>query len=178
MSICWVWLGSNVAGANKRAAAVGIVFSLGNIGGAVSGQIYRAEWAPRYVQGHAINLGCYALALISGTALWWSYKTDNEKRDREAHEKIKRNKQDDLLGEDLGDLGDRCVRSRLATRRGADRGIHGIIGIRTSGTTCNRRQENNVGYHMSQTIRFTMTYCTFETRPMSHTSVSYSLYTS
>ena len=86
----------------------------------MSGQIYRAEWAPRYVQGHAINLGCYALALISGTALWWSYKTDNEKRDREAHEKIKRNKQDDLLGEDLGDLGDRCVRSRLATRRGAD----------------------------------------------------------
>ncbi|RDX50688.1 MFS general substrate transporter [Lentinus brumalis] len=107
VSICWVWLGSNVGGANKRATAVGLVFSLGNIGGAVSGQIYRAEWAPRYVQGHAINVGCYVIALIAGTALWWSYKTDNERRDREAGEHDKGGKQDDLLGEDLGDLGDR-----------------------------------------------------------------------
>ncbi len=108
-----MWLGSNVGGANKRATAVGLVFSLGNIGGAVSGQIYRAEWAPRYVQGHAINVGCYVIALIAGTALWWSYKTDNERRDREAGEHDKGGKQDDLLGEDLGDLGDRCVCDRL-----------------------------------------------------------------
>ncbi|KAI0740104.1 MFS general substrate transporter [Earliella scabrosa] len=107
VSICWTWLGSNVASANKRAAAVGIVFSLGNIGGTISGQIYRSEWAPRYVQGHAINLGCYVVALFAGTALWWSYKIDNAKRDRAANETVKRNKHDDLLGEDLGDLGDR-----------------------------------------------------------------------
>nr|ANC28060.1 major facilitator superfamily [Polyporus umbellatus] len=104
---CWTWLGSNVAGANKRAAALGVVFSLGNIGGAVSGQIYRAEWAPRYVQGHAINIGCYAIALIAGAALWWSYKRDNELRDRSTSKTVKQTKQHDLLGEDLGDLGDR-----------------------------------------------------------------------
>ena len=86
---------------------MGFVFSVGNIGGAVSGQIYRAEWAPRYVQGHAINLGCYALALIAGTVLWWSYKTDNAARDRVAKETVKRTKPLDLIGEDLGDLGDR-----------------------------------------------------------------------
>ncbi len=88
------------------------MFSVGNIGGAISGQIYRAEWAPRYVQGHAINLGCYAIALVSGTALWWSYKVDNEKRDRAAAVNDTEgldNKHHDLLGEDLGDLGDRCV---------------------------------------------------------------------
>nr|VWO95720.1 Adhesion protein [Ganoderma boninense] len=107
VSVCWTWLGSNVAGATKRAAALGVVFSLGNIGGAVSGQIYRAEWAPRYVQGHAINVACYAIALVGGGALWWSYKTDNERRDRAARETVKRTKQHDLLGEDLGDLGDR-----------------------------------------------------------------------
>nr|VWO94072.1 Uncharacterized protein [Ganoderma boninense] len=107
VSVCWTWLGSNVAGATKRAAALGVVFSLGNIGGAVSGQIYRAEWAPRYVQGHAINVACYAIALVAGAALWWSYKTDNERRDRAAHETVKRTREHDLLGEDLGDLGDR-----------------------------------------------------------------------
>ncbi|EMD35995.1 hypothetical protein CERSUDRAFT_115933 [Gelatoporia subvermispora B] len=103
ISTCWTWLSSNVAGSNKRAAATGIVFSIGNIGGAVSGQIYRAEWAPRYVQGHAINLGCYVLALLSGAALWYSYKYDNAQRDREHGAK----KHADLIGEDLGDLGDR-----------------------------------------------------------------------
>lgn len=107
--MCWTWLGSNVASANKRAAALGVVFSLGNIGGTVSGQIYRAEWAPRYVQGHAINIGCYAIALVAGAGLWWSYKTDNEQRDRAVNETVKRTKQHDLLGEDLGDLGDRYV---------------------------------------------------------------------
>ncbi|KAI0331588.1 MFS general substrate transporter [Cubamyces sp. BRFM 1775] len=107
VSICWAWLTANLAGPNKRAAGMGLVFSVGNIGGAVSGQIYRAEWAPRYVQGHAINLGCYALALIAGTVLWWSYKTDNAARDRAAKETVKRTKPLDLIGEDLGDLGDR-----------------------------------------------------------------------
>ncbi|PIL32516.1 MFS general substrate transporter [Ganoderma sinense ZZ0214-1] len=107
VSVCWTWLGSNVTSATKRAAALGVVFSLGNIGGTVSGQIYRAEWAPRYVQGHAINIGCYAIALVAGGALWWSYKTDNERRDGAANETVKKTKQHDLLGEDLGDLGDR-----------------------------------------------------------------------
>ncbi|KAI0641721.1 MFS general substrate transporter [Trametes meyenii] len=107
VSICWVWLASNVAGPNKRAAAMGLVFSVGNIGGTVSGQIYRAEWGPRYVQGHAINIGCYVVALVAGTALWWSYRRDNAVRDRAANTTIKRANAQDLLGEDLGDLGDR-----------------------------------------------------------------------
>ena len=61
------------------------------------------------MRGHEVNLGCYVVALFAGTALWWSYKIDNAKRDRAANETVKRNKHDDLLGEDLGDLGDRCV---------------------------------------------------------------------
>jgi nitrate/nitrite transporter NarK len=109
--IVLAWLSANVAGTNKRAAATGFSLSLGNIGGAVSGQIYRPAWAPRYVQGHAINLGCYVLALMSGAVLWYSYKRDNEVRDAIAlanggNIKVKRG---DMLGEDLGELGDRCA---------------------------------------------------------------------
>lgn len=108
IAVMWAWLSSNVAGSNKRAAASGLIFSIGNIGGAISGQIYRAEWAPRYIQGHAINIGCYVLALTAGTILWWSYRTDNAKRDAAAGRRVERG---DMLGDDLGDLGDRCVLS-------------------------------------------------------------------
>ncbi|KAI0919969.1 hypothetical protein AcV5_001901 [Taiwanofungus camphoratus] len=114
ISICWTWLSSNLAGASKRAAGTGIVFSLGNIGGAISGQIYRAQWAPRYVQGHAINLACYVVALVAGAVLWWSYSQDNARRDREAAEKGEKGKID-LSGEDLGDLGDRHPSFRYYT---------------------------------------------------------------
>jgi nitrate/nitrite transporter NarK len=106
----WAWLASNVAGSNKRAAATGLIFSMGNIGGTISGQIYRAEWAPRYVQGHAINLACYAVALASGAIIWWSYRQDNIARDRsegvEGGVSVKE-RREGMLGEDLGDLGDR-----------------------------------------------------------------------
>ncbi|KAA1477432.1 MFS general substrate transporter [Dentipellis sp. KUC8613] len=109
ISIIWAWLSSNVAGSNKRAAATGFIFSMGSIGGTVSGQIYRAEWGPRYVQGHGVNLACYVIALVSGTALWWSYKRDNALRDARAAEVGDEAgaKEGNMLGEELGDLGDR-----------------------------------------------------------------------
>lgn len=118
ISTMWSWLAQNVAGSNKRAAATGLIFSMGNIGGIVAGQIYRSEWAPRYVQGHAINLACYVVALISGTVLWLSYKRDNAARDRAAAGGLESGASDfgktkgGMLGVDLGDLGDRDPRYR------------------------------------------------------------------
>jgi hypothetical protein len=113
IAVIWSWLAGNVAGSNKRAAATGFIFSSGNIGGAISGQIYRAEWAPRYVRGHAINLGCYAVALVAGTVLYLSYKHDNERRDAARLTGAEPEKGDDpngtLLGQRLGDLGDRYL---------------------------------------------------------------------
>lgn len=108
ISVIWAWLAGNVAGANKRAAATGAVFSLGNIGGAIAGQIYSARWAPRYVQGHAVNVGCYVLALAAGAVLWWSYRRDNRTRDAAARDG-ENAPEKNMLGEKLGNLGDRCV---------------------------------------------------------------------
>ncbi|KAK7056734.1 hypothetical protein VNI00_002451 [Paramarasmius palmivorus] len=105
IAVEWSWLAGNVAGSNKRAAATGIIFSSGNIGGAVAGQIYRSEWAPLFVNGHAVNVGCYAIALISVTVLWWSFKRDN--RLREDATGKEGNLEKGMLGERLGDLGDR-----------------------------------------------------------------------
>ncbi|THG98157.1 hypothetical protein EW026_g3973 [Hermanssonia centrifuga] len=105
ISVMWAWLSSNVAGSNKRAAATGVIFSVGNVGGIISGQIYRAEWAPRYVQGHAINLACYVIALVAGFILWLSYRNDNIARDKAEGRRVERT--ESMLGDDLGDLGDR-----------------------------------------------------------------------
>ncbi|RPA94406.1 MFS general substrate transporter [Choiromyces venosus 120613-1] len=109
ISVIWSWLSSNTAGSNKRAAATGVVFSTGNIGGAIAGQIYRSEWAPRYLQGHAINLGCYGFALISGVVLYVSYRTDNAARDKVAIEQSQGAGRKDMLEIELGDQGDRFV---------------------------------------------------------------------
>ena len=108
ISTMWAWLSSNVAGSNKRAAATGLIFSLGNIGGAIAGQIYRAEWAPRYINGHAINLAFYGVALISGAVVWWSYRSDNRARDRAEGGGVNvAERRKGMLGAELGDLGDR-----------------------------------------------------------------------
>jgi len=87
---------------------------MGNIGGAVAGQIYRQEWKPRYVQGHAVNLGCYVLALFACTLLRWTYIRDNRLRDEAAAARHER--KEDILDDELGDLGDRYV-LRCLTRR-------------------------------------------------------------
>ncbi|KZV66442.1 MFS general substrate transporter [Peniophora sp. CONT] len=110
ISIIWAWASSNIAGSNKRAAATGFIFSCGNIGGAIAGQIYRAAWAPRYVQGHGINFACYVVALSAGTALWASYRRDNALRTKAqgaANLEDGAQQHKVMLGEDLGDLGDR-----------------------------------------------------------------------
>ena len=136
----WAWLSSNVAGSNKRAAASGIIFSIGNIGGAISGQIYRAEWAPRYIQGHAINIGCYVVALTAGTILWWSYRTDNARRDAAAGRRVERA---DMLGDDLGELGDRYV--SLLRSAYVEILKWFFVGTRTLDTICRHRPPRNPG---------------------------------
>ena len=41
----------------RKRQVLGMVFTLGNSGGIVSSQVYRAENAPRYLPGHGVTLG-------------------------------------------------------------------------------------------------------------------------
>ncbi|KAI4933963.1 uncharacterized protein J4E92_003633 [Alternaria infectoria] len=61
------WLSANCAPDGKRAASLGILLTLTNIGGVVSGQIYQSNAAPKYTLGHAWSLGCLAFAWCG----WW-----------------------------------------------------------------------------------------------------------
>ncbi|KAK9680510.1 hypothetical protein K7432_015913, partial [Basidiobolus ranarum] len=55
------WFTNNIGGHTKRGVASALIISFGNIGGALGGQIYRADDAPFYPRGHAICMGCMAL---------------------------------------------------------------------------------------------------------------------
>lgn len=60
------WFSNNFGGHTKRAVSLAIIIAIGNVGGALGGQVYRAQDAPHYVRGHEINLGLMAaLAVIS-----------------------------------------------------------------------------------------------------------------
>lgn len=73
------WLSVNNAPDGKRAASMGILLSLTNIGGVVSGQIYYSGAAPRYVLGHAWSLGCLVFAWCG----WWVVRALYKRREVE-----------------------------------------------------------------------------------------------
>lgn len=57
----------NCAPDGKRAASLGILLTLTNIGGVISGQIYQSGAGPKFILGHAWSLGSLAIAWIG----WW-----------------------------------------------------------------------------------------------------------
>ena len=67
------WLSMNCAPDGKRAGSVGILLTLTNIGGVVSGQIYQTKAAPAYTLGHAWSLGCLVLAWFGWWIVRWIY---------------------------------------------------------------------------------------------------------
>ncbi|KAH8880583.1 retrograde regulation protein 2 [Thozetella sp. PMI_491] len=73
------WLSGNCAPDGKRAGSLGILLTLTNIGGVVSGQIYQSNAAPGYTLGHAWSLGCLSFAWIG----WWFVRAIYLKRNAE-----------------------------------------------------------------------------------------------
>ncbi|EAT86778.2 hypothetical protein SNOG_05714 [Parastagonospora nodorum SN15] len=71
------WLSANCAPDGKRAASLGILLTLTNIGGVVSGQIYQSNAAPKYTLGHAWSLGCLGFAWCG----WWIVRAMYRRRE-------------------------------------------------------------------------------------------------
>jgi MFS family permease len=78
------WLSANCAPDGKRAASLGILLTLTNIGGVVSGQIYQSNAAPKYILGHAWSLGCLAFAWCG----WWIVRAMYKRREQRKDKKI------------------------------------------------------------------------------------------
>lgn len=78
------WLSVNCAPDGKRAASLGILLTLTNIGGVVSGQIYQNKDAPRFTLGHAWSMGCLVFAWCG----WWIVRSIYRRREAEKDRKL------------------------------------------------------------------------------------------
>ncbi|KAL9938906.1 hypothetical protein V8E36_002625 [Tilletia maclaganii] len=73
---------SGVEGVYKRSAVMGIIISFGNLNGAVSSNIYRAQDRPWYPLGHGIVLLYLGIGVITTTIYWWMLANANKRKAR------------------------------------------------------------------------------------------------
>ncbi|KAI7860809.1 major facilitator superfamily domain-containing protein [Circinella umbellata] len=89
------WYSSNFAGRAKRSAATGLISMYSNLGGIISGQLYRQSDAPQYVHGHSASLAIVFCGIILSGVLKIIFKRENIKRDKmtveERHEVLANN---------------------------------------------------------------------------------------
>ncbi|KAF2821798.1 MFS general substrate transporter [Ophiobolus disseminans] len=102
------WLSNNLAGSTKRATGQAIQIAVGNLAGAMASNFYRAEDAPRYILGHALELGFIGAGIIALLVLVFNYKRINAKRERQMAEGA----HNGYTPEELGALGDRAITYR------------------------------------------------------------------
>ncbi|KAH8681910.1 MFS nicotinic acid transporter Tna1 [Xylariales sp. PMI_506] len=76
------WLSNNLAGSYKRSAGMAIQIGVGNLGGAMASNFYRQVDSPRYILGHALELGFISVGIVAALVLLASYAATNKKRQR------------------------------------------------------------------------------------------------
>ncbi|KAF2850267.1 MFS general substrate transporter [Plenodomus tracheiphilus IPT5] len=99
------WLSNNLAGSTKRATGQAIQIAVGNLAGAMASNFYRAEDAPRYLLGHALELGFIVAGILGLLVLVFNYKRINAKRERQLAAGV----HNGYTPEELSELGDRAV---------------------------------------------------------------------
>ncbi|KAL2024971.1 hypothetical protein VTK56DRAFT_3670 [Thermocarpiscus australiensis] len=102
------WLANNLAGSLKRSAGMAIQIGVGNLGGAMASNFYRAKDAPRYILGHGLELGFIGGGIIACLILLVGYSAENKKR----ASKIEEGALDSYTPELLSAKGDKAVTFR------------------------------------------------------------------
>lgn len=111
------WPSENVSGQTKRAVAVAMQITIGDMGAIAGVLIYRPNFsAHNFRKPHIIAIGYVCFAVAVAGYLWWAMDRENRQR----NEKIASRKSEELTGkrgsEDEEELrwrlGDRHVRYR------------------------------------------------------------------
>lgn len=102
------WLSNNLAGSLKRSAGMAVQIGVGNLGGAMASNFYRAKDAPRYQLGHALELGFIVGGIIASFVLLEGYSRANKSRER----KVREGALDQYSQEELSEKGDRALTFR------------------------------------------------------------------
>ncbi|KAI5463965.1 major facilitator superfamily domain-containing protein [Mariannaea sp. PMI_226] len=99
------WLCNNLAGSYKRSAGMALQIGVGNLGGAMASNFYRAKDGPRFILGHALELGFICVGIIASVILILGYSRIN--KDRDARES--RGERDQYTAEELSAQGDKAL---------------------------------------------------------------------
>lgn len=75
------WNGNNIGGSLKRGVGIAMHVGFGNLGGAVSGFVFRKTDGPRYISGHATLLACVAMSCILSIFMTIYLRRENARRD-------------------------------------------------------------------------------------------------
>lgn len=109
------WPGENVAPQTKRAVAVAMQISIGDLGAIAGVLIYRPEWSGnKFRKPHIISIGYLAFALGVTVWLWAWMARENRRRDKLEAEREKESVEE-LSAEEKVDQGDRYVGWRYHT---------------------------------------------------------------
>ncbi|TDL17873.1 MFS general substrate transporter [Rickenella mellea] len=100
------WPGENVSGQTKRAVAVAMQITIGDIGAIAGVLIYRPQFSGhKYRKPHIIAIGYLCFAIVVATYLWTWMSRENRRRDAvlEKDEKASEFEVDDNVRRRLGD---------------------------------------------------------------------------
>ncbi|KAK7413573.1 hypothetical protein QQX98_007582 [Neonectria punicea] len=80
------WLANNLAGSYKRGTGMALQIGVGNLGGAMAANFYRQADSPRFILGHALELGFISASIVAALILVLEYTQINKKRERRTGE--------------------------------------------------------------------------------------------
>ncbi|RPD60522.1 MFS general substrate transporter [Lentinus tigrinus ALCF2SS1-7] len=100
------WLPNNLAGHYKRGVGIAMQLSFSSFGGIIASNIYRTQDAPRYILGHALEMGFMALGLLLVPPTVLLYTRINMRRKEMRYQE--ETAEGKWAPEDLRRLGDRA----------------------------------------------------------------------
>ncbi|KAH8678848.1 MFS nicotinic acid transporter Tna1 [Tricladium varicosporioides] len=75
------WISNNLSGSYKRSAGMAIQIGVGNMGGIFVSNFYRESDAPKYILGHALQVGIVVIGMAAVVILRLGYAKANKERD-------------------------------------------------------------------------------------------------
>lgn len=76
------WNGNNIGGSLKRGVGIAMHVGFGNLGGAISGFVFRKDDSPKFRAGHATLLGTLAMSCTLSIFMTTYLRRENARRDR------------------------------------------------------------------------------------------------
>ncbi|KEY64541.1 hypothetical protein S7711_03607 [Stachybotrys chartarum IBT 7711] len=80
------WVATSLVPDYKRSVGLPIFASIGNCSGLVSGQLYPASHAPRYIMGNSVSVGLEFVAAFFVVATWFLLRRRNQMKEKKLAE--------------------------------------------------------------------------------------------